>query len=722
METGSRYLASIGQAVQASYGLSPLTHAMAVRNAIGLVVTLVLAMVFLSPSAALVGGMGAVAVAVADRPGLDVTKAPRMLWTVIGAAVAAFVGALLGGHTSTEIAAVSIAAFCIGVLSAYGAGSLQSGVASILVLLIAATQSENFAGSLGFAGVVIIAGVLQTILSLSAAPAPARNPDGHALDRVFRELAAYVRVPDNRGEVPAAMALTQVHAYQQAFAVYRSPADREPLLESVHRLQSEVMAFVDATQRFLDTQPELYDRWALARRALAESLEGSGHLLVGATALTSVEASIAQARSQLTTMAGELESADSRQIGSWRKLARELLAHLDAAALLADSQREDRIGGMAPRALIGVMRDRGRATVQLVRLNVRARSPMLRHAIRLTIAVVIASIVPVVLDLPHWYWSPLAVLIVLRPYASDAIHRMWESWLGLIVGLVVGTVIAVVFHESTWAMIAIIGLFLFLQRLYGASNVGFGMTMIAAMVVGLLALAHSSADDALLDRALNIVIGGAIAVGIHFVWPSWERLRTRDLIAECMDRYRDVFAMVVPGAIGRTQSEFRVVMLRRTIARAARASAEESLRRQGNEPSLGDDEQQAMSDLLTQLRVVVWSTLRLEAYARMLARDDIDQELMLAFQEFQRSSERVFQNASHAITREREPGESAASVADAVTWMRDVLAHAEVENKESPVYAWYGVMVQAQEHADRLQRIEDHIMQLAVMSGAGHQR
>ncbi|MCO5216811.1 MAG: FUSC family protein [Thermomicrobiales bacterium] len=718
METGNRYLASIGQA---AYGLSPLTHAMAVRNAIGLVVTLVLAMVFLSPSAALVGGMGAIAVAVADRPGLDVTKAPRMLWTVGGSAIAAFVGALLGGHTSTEIAAVSIAAFCVGVLSAYGTGSLQSGVASLLVLLVAASQPQHFTGSLGYIGIVIVAGVIQTILALSAAPAPARNPEGHALDRIFRDLAAYIRAPDDRGEAPAAIAFTQAHAYHQAFAVYRSTTNRQPLLDNAYRLQSEVMALADATRQITDSQPELYERWLLARRALAESLEGCGQLLVGGTSLASVEVSIARSRSQLTAIAGELKSAEPRQIGSWRKLARTLLVHLDQAAFMADSQREERIGGVSPGALLGLMRDRFRATMQLVRLNVHVRSPMLRHAIRLTFAVLLASSILVALDISQWYWSTLAVLIVLRPFSFNAVQRMWESWLGLIIGLVVGTVTSLIFHEATWVTIAIIGLFIFLQRLYGASNVGFGMTMIAATFVSLWTLTDVMADEALIQRALCLSIGGAIALGIQFAWPSWDRLGTRDLIAECIDRYRDAFSMAVSDAIVQTQIESDQATLRRTIARAARASTEEVVRRPENAPGISDDERDTLTDILTQLRALVWSAMRLEAYARMLATEDNDQELVLAYQAFVRASERVLEDTSHAITHHREPQSFAMDVAESVVWMSGVVMQSEVENRESPVLSWYGVTSQADTHAKRLQQIEKQISRLAVMSGSGYQ-
>lgn len=722
METGSKYLASIGQAVQGAYGPSPLTHAMSVRNAVGVVAAVVLAMIFVSPSAALVTGMGAITVALADRPGLDVTKAPRMLWTVIGAAIAVFAGTLLGGHTATEIAALGIAAFCVGVLSAYGAGPLQSGVASILTLLVAATQSHSFAGSLGYAGIVILAGVLQTILSLSASPAPARNPDGHALDRVFRDLAAYMRDPEDRGEVPASMAHSQAYAYQQALSVYAITASREQLLENLHRIQFEVIAFVDASQRFASVQPELYQRWTASRKVLAESLEGCGHLLVGTTSLSTVESSIAQARSQLTSMAGELVSTDPYQIGSWRKLARTLLAHLEGAAFAADSHREDRVGSMAPRALFGAMRDRARATIHFARLNVRARSPMFRHALRLMFAVVVASLAPVFLDVPHWYWSPMATLVVLRPFYANALQRMWESWLGFVVGLVAGTVVALVFGGSSWVMIGLIGLFIFLQRLYGAVNVGFGMTMVAASVVGLFSLVDLAVDDALIDRAVNVAIGGIVAVVVHVLWPTWQRLRTRDLMAECIDRYRDVFAVVVPNALGQSHSDFSVVMSRRAIARAARGSAEETLRRPGNDADTSNEQRQIMSDLLMHLRVVVWSTLRLEAYARMIPAEDSDHELVLAYQEFMRASERVMLDVSHSVTHGHEPGSYAASVSDAVSWMKDVVTNQDVENKESSVLAWYGVMVQADVHATHLQQIEDQVTQLAVMSGNDQQR
>lgn len=713
MEKGVQYGTSFGRAIRGhiTSKLRPTSHAMALRNATGVMIPLVIASLLGNPTAALITGIGTLNVCMSDRPGLDVTKAPRMFWTVIGATLSVFFGCLLGWHVSLVIAAAAILALIVGLLSAYGPGMLQSGATMIIALLVASNRPHDLVGAIGTAGVVLAAGIVQTLLSLSAAPAPARNPDDHALNRIFRELAAYIRSPETRGEVPAAMAITQATALQQAFALYRSPADRAPLLLCIHRLQSELMALADATEPLLARNPDQYESWQTVRRSLSDTLETLGAFLIGHIEAAEVDTAIRRARTAITSLGKGWEQADERQSGAWVELANVLIRRLDETERLAEQQRNKRIGGVHPSAIIGAMRERARATIQLIRLNIRARSPMARHAARLAACVILAGILANLFQIPFWYWSPVTVVVVLRPYYGDTLNRMTGAWLGTFGGLVLGTLLAIALPRQIWLEILIIGVLVYLQRLYGASNIAFGMGMVAAYIVSLLQLAHVSAQDAFVDRALNVALGGAIAGIAFFLWPTWEQLQLRDLMAECIDRFRDSFDLGVPASIGEIPLNLPLLTQRRTIARAARASAEDAIRRTRQEPGMTDSHRDAMDALLGELRTMVWTTLRLEAYARIIRDQEIDQELSLAFHEYVRSTDRALGQTSTALINRKDPPDLMDPVNDAVTWMRDASAH--LQDDDPQAMAWYGLMQQAGRLAHDLTRIGDSVRILA---------
>lgn len=713
MDTGSRHVASFGQAIRAhvTSGLSPTSYAMAIRNAIGVVLPLMIATAMHNPTAALIAGVGTLNVAMSDRPGLDVTKVPRMLWTVIGAATAVFIGSLVGWHLWLAAISAAVLALVVGLLSGFGPGMLQGGTTMVIAFLVASNRPHDLRGAAFNACIVLVAGCVQTLLSTTASPAPARNPDGHALDRVFRELAGYIRDPEERGEVPAAISITQVAAMQQAFAVYRSPADRAPLMLCIHRVQSELMALVNSTEELLALQPDQFDRWQTARKTLSETLVCIGRMLVGTCDQDSVELTTRLARHDLELLGARWTVGSVTQRGSWRQLAGVLTARLEETARLAEEQREKRISGFQVRALAGAMRERARATVQLVRLNVRSRSPILRHAIRLSVCVAIAGSLASLLHIPFWYWSPVTVVAVLRPYYGDTVNRMTANWIGTFAGLVLGTTMIAILPDSSWVGIAVIALYVFLQRLYGASNIAFGMAMIAAYIVALLGLAHVPAQEAFVDRAENVLLGGAIAVVAFLLWPTWEQLRLRDVVAACIDRYRDAFRLGIPASIGDIPLDLPQLEHRRTVSRAARASAEDSIRRTRQEPDISDHQRETMDALLVDLRMLVWVTLRLEAYARIVRDQDIDQELLLAFREFCRSADRALQRISVDIENRSEPEDVSAPMADAVAWMRDAKASLQVD--DSQTIAWYGVITQSQHLVDRVGYMNERVASLA---------
>src|SRR5258708_38171450 len=118
----------------------------------------------------------------------------------------------------------------------------------------------------------------------------------------------------------------------------------------------------------------------------------------------------------------------------------------------------------------------------------------------------------------------------------------------------------------------LIGVFAFLMRWIGPGKYGiFGVT-VSALVVLLISITGVAPKDVIAARGANTIIGGAFALLAYVLWPTWERNRVPELLAELLTAYRRSFrsigrALLGPGSVVPGERERT-----RQAARTARAN------------------------------------------------------------------------------------------------------------------------------------------------------
>ena len=110
--------------------------------------------------------------------------------------------------------------------------------------------------------------------------------------------------------------------------------------------------------------------------------------------------------------------------------------------------------------------------------------------------------------------------------------------LGTIVGLVVASELVHWVPGGQWYSVALVGLFFFGMRLAGPGNLGVGAVCLAGLVVVLLSLAGVSPHATVTARAIDTLIGGALALLATLVAPVWERGVLPDRLGELLAAYR----------------------------------------------------------------------------------------------------------------------------------------------------------------------------------------
>jgi uncharacterized membrane protein YccC len=245
-----------------------------------------------------------------------------------------------------------------------------------------------------------------------------------------------------------------------------------------------------------------------------------------------------------------------------------------------------------------------------LRANLSFQSTAFRHAVRLAVCVGVGDAIGRSLDLQRTYWLPMTIAIVLRPDFTATFSRGILRIGGTLAGLLVATGLFHFLHTGQTSEIVLIGVFTFLLRWAGPANYGIFVTALSAFVVLLIAITGVSPKAVISARAVNTVLGGAIALAAYWIWPTWERTQVGPVLAELLEAYRDYFHLVMEAYATGPDGELDRV---RTKARLARSNAEALIGRIVAEPGVTKEHANLLSAILASSHNFVRAVMALES-------------------------------------------------------------------------------------------------------------
>jgi uncharacterized membrane protein YccC len=147
---------------------------------------------------------------------------------------------------------------------------------------------------------------------------------------------------------------------------------------------------------------------------------------------------------------------------------------------------------------------------------------MLRHALRLTIAIVFGFLLGSLLDIKNAYWIILTIIVIMRPNYGLTKERSKNRIIGTIIGAVIATAIVLITQNTiVYMVLAVISLtfaFSLIQQSYKA-----GAAFITLNIVFVYALIDPNAFTVIQYRVIDTVLGAGIAVLANYLlFPSWE--------------------------------------------------------------------------------------------------------------------------------------------------------------------------------------------------------
>jgi uncharacterized membrane protein YccC len=628
----------LGQAARTATQIdrSKISIPTAVRNTIGVAVTLFLGIVCGHPLLGVTASIGALNAGFASFNGTYRGRAETVLAASVGLALSAFVGGTIGHLVGFDIVTTALWGFVAGLLVALGQAATVVGLQSVIGLVVFSQFTFTPAVAAQEAGLVLAGGLLQTVLIVVVWPLRRSPAERQALSAVYGQLAAAARmVATGSGGLLAPGAFDQlatVLSDPQSFGrVERASLDS--LASEAERIRLELTALARARERLVDAAE------TEAARALDEmALASSGALTALSVSIKAGQAPLGWEveRDRIDT-ALEVISVKVDDVGAsgWQRRAaleeavrgcQALAGQLRAAVRVATAPaggdpsalEEAALTGRPKRDVVGrrPVIDFGWASDRLatLRANLDLSSESCRHGMRLAATLAVAVGLSRALPLPHHYWLPLTVMIVLKPDFGATFTRGISRIVGTLVGAGLVTVALAELRPGRLELAVLVLVWCVVANLLLFANYAIYTVCISSLVVTLLAFVGEPELSIAAARSIYTVIGAALALIAYVVWPTWAATSMPDRLADLVFAEGRYAKAVLTAWADPAGADRRSLQQARLNARLARTNAEAVADRWLSEPSRRDPcQQETVLGILTAVQTYLRGILTLHA-------------------------------------------------------------------------------------------------------------
>lgn len=575
---------------------SALRPAAATKASLGVVMPLIAGVAAGQPAAGAMAAFGALSVGVAIITAGPRTPIGTLLAASAGMGAATFAGSLAGLVPPVHLALLAVAGFVAGLLVAAGRGATQVGVNAMIALLVFGRHAAGPELAALHASWVLAGGLIQaTLATVLRSPSPLRaQRDALA--------AGYQALADATTQQPsvavAEAAVTARNALGPLLATDRSTATPlRGLADQLDRIRQEFLAlhFQRAEQfsrqgaaALRDEGSQIEASLALMGQALPEIAESLRHgrppvgIDASADRLMEIADQIGErdparqpewpalrfAGARIAAMAGQLRAAGrmAAEFAGARRISLPVTAAYAADAIMV---------------LPGQLSSAAREVVAAISPS----SPAFRHGVRLAVVIPAATEISTLLPWQRGYWLPLSTMIVLKPDFTATVSRGVARTVGTAIGLLAAAVVVAVVHPHGVVLIAAIAACAWLGYAVFAANYAVYSIFLTAIVVLLVSAAGASEISTVENRGLDTLIGGAIAITVYIMWPTWE---AKNLQAATADRFESIrrFLVAVLEVYLEPQALDRTALARLAAAtRRAQSAVIASLQRAAGEPA-----------------------------------------------------------------------------------------------------------------------------------------
>ncbi|MFJ8082048.1 FUSC family protein [Streptomyces sp. NPDC096205] len=553
--------------------LEPLV---ALRGAVGLGITIGVCLWALGPEAAASSAFGAFQAAIATfqrswrpRPQLALASGASL-------AVSTFLGYLTISHLVLFLGLLAVWTFVAGLSWAAGPTTGMIASSNVAMMLVTVTLPTSVADAGVHAATMVAGGLIQAALIVLF---PVRRW-GRQRDVLADALAAEADYARRLRQDPVAPFDPVPLMEARAAAVLtprqarRRPAELRGARGLAERIRPVLASLADPAVGVPPNGPER-DRARELLGAAAAVLDATAHAIRHGTAVDLPPAAVAAFRTPDT--GSVLKGAPHRAATRLGRLLQDVVetaggepadgpspaAHLRRPSLLS----------LVPVALKG-MRDELR----------HHSSPVVRHAVRVTVVACAGYLLGTALPFGHGYWAPLAAVMIMRPDFTQTYSRAVARFAGTLVGVAVATGVLQLTGADPEVSGALAVASAALMYLLMRTGQFAAQACVAAYVVFLLGMGGEQWTQTVPERVLLTLLGGVLAMVAYAVYPAWETPRLRAHLADWLAAQGRYAAAVVRHYAEPADTSLAEVREALLAARSARAAWHAAVARAAGEP------------------------------------------------------------------------------------------------------------------------------------------
>ncbi|MCE7040939.1 FUSC family membrane protein [Dyadobacter sp. CY312] len=277
--------------------------------------------------------------------------------------------------------------------------------------------------------------------------------------------------------------------------------------------------------------------------------------------------------------------------------------------------------------------------------NLSLKSSHFRHALRVTLGLLIGYTASLFFDFGHGYWILLTIVTIMKPAFSITKQRNLYRIAGTLVGAVSGFLILYFIKDGTvhfvFLMLSMILAYTFLKINYFVASVS--ITLYVLLWFNFLNPAHIT--DVLQDRVIDTVIGSVIAYFVSsYVLPVWEHSQINQYIKEALAANRKYFDVVAAKFAGKP-FEVSEMKVNRKDAIIALANLSDNFQKMLSEPKRRQLKIEEYHQFVATSHMLTSYIASLSTYAQISSNTDYATEYELMI----RQIDRQFQAANDVI-------------------------------------------------------------------------
>ena len=535
---------------------------------------------------------GALCLSVTDTPGPAAHRRNGMLAALAAVGLTALLTGVAAFNTWTLALAIGGLAFGLTMLLVWGARAGAVGTAGLLNAVLVLAHPPALAAVLPHAGLLLLGGLWYAALALVAYQVrpyrPAQQALGECIHALARFLALKARFYEPRTDLAddyRQLVAQQVVVNEKQEAVrdlvFRT---RQMVNETTSTGRRLVLTFVetvdlyeritvgyydyDAVRAAFDRSGVLADVARLIRHVATE-LDHLGVAIQANHAYRGTGPALADEWERLQSRISALE-ADA---GSNTRVLKKILVNLrDIIRRVGNIRRyfDEALTAAAPAA--GRAAEHGRFVAhQEIELrtfaqNLTMRSAVFRHAVRMTLACLVAFIVAETLWYGrHNYWILMTVTIMLKPGFSLTRQRNTERIVGTLAGGALGGAVlwAVPWMEARFAILVVfmVVAYSFQRTKYVVTVVfltAYLLIMFRFLGLGFLGVAQ--------ERIIDTLVGCGIALAAGWLlFPRWESEQLTDYMAAALRANLAYLRQLADRLAGRPLPPYEYRLLRKNV-------------------------------------------------------------------------------------------------------------------------------------------------------------